>query len=167
VQLFACGLVGTCKFLNSSDNVDVDTDFTCFHSQASIKKITSNRCDTNQHVARTYASVIKTSLHRRENKVPWINRTEFKKSNKCMYIHLKITSDYLLPKIDYKNWEYMKYPCMMWKFCEVTYCNSSEHCMCWSKDEFICQRHVNAVNGRRRIVSAFEQFTMGICLDTG
>jgi len=49
-----------------------------------IEEDTSNRSDTHQSVAGTYASVIRTSLCRRENKVPWINRVESEESNECI-----------------------------------------------------------------------------------
>jgi len=64
------------KFFKNLSNVDVDTDFTWFHSQVSIEEITSNRFDIHQHVADTYASTIRTSLYREENKIPWINNIE-------------------------------------------------------------------------------------------
>jgi len=69
----------------------VDTDFTWFHSQVSIEEITSNKSDIHQHVADTYASVIRTSLYREENKVPWINKIESGETS----IFVKIISDWI------------------------------------------------------------------------
>lgn len=70
------------KFLKDPNDIDVDIGLTWFHSQVPIEENTPNRSDTNQSVAGTYASVIRTSLCRRENKVSWINRVE--ESNECI-----------------------------------------------------------------------------------
>lgn len=58
----------------------MDTGLTWFYSQVFAEEATAIRSYANQHVAGAHASVIRTSLHRGENKVAWISGIEFEES---------------------------------------------------------------------------------------